>query len=366
MFYHLLYPLNKYISFFRVFQYISFRAAGAFVTALFIAFIFGPKIIKYLKKHNYTESISEYIPEHNSKAGTPSMGGVIIIIGLFLSVLLWNDLLNSYIQILILAILWLGGLGFIDDYLKNVKNAKRGLIAKYKIYGQVVLGIFVAVVVYCSSSDKAVATSISIPFFKNLHPSLSYFFFPFVIFVIVATSNAVNLTDGLDGLSSGCIAFSALGLGIMAYLKGNFKTASYLNLEFLPNVGELTIFTTAIIGTIMGFLWFNTKPAAIFMGDTGSLSLGGILAILSVLLKEEIFFAIVGGVFVIEALSSLIQRYYFKYTRIKTGQGQRVFLRAPLHHHFELKGWPEEKIVVRFWIIAALLLVIGLSTIKLR
>ncbi len=366
MFYHLLYPLTKYISVFNVFQYISFRAAGAFITALLISFIFGPKIIRSLRRHHYTETISEYVPEHKDKAGTPSMGGLIIALGLLSSVLLWNNLLNRYIQISILATLWLSGLGFIDDYLKNVKHTKKGLIARYKIYGQIVLGIFVSVFIYCSFSDKAQATSISIPFFKNLHPSLGYFFFPFVIFVIVGTSNAVNLTDGLDGLSAGCIAFSALGLGIMAYLKGNFVTANYLNLEFLKDVGELTVFTTAIIGTIMGFLWFNTKPAAIFMGDTGSLSLGGILAILSILLKEEIFFAIVGGVFVIEAFSSLMQRYYFKYTRIKTGQGKRIFLRAPLHHHYELKGWSEEKIVVRFWIIATLLLVVGLSTIKLR
>ncbi len=367
MFYHILYPLVEYHTIFNVFQYITFRAIGAFLTAILICFIFGPKIIKALRKYQITETISNYLPDsHKAKKGTPTMGGIIIGFGLILSALLWNNLTNSYVLIAILVTLWLGGLGFLDDYLKNVKHTKEGLIEKYKISGQIVLGLIIAFILYLGYEKTNTITQINIPFLKDTSFSLGIFFIPFVALFITFYSNAVNLTDGLDGLAAGCIALAAFGLGIMCYVKGNFVIAKYLRIEFIKEAGELTIFTSAIIGTILGFLWFNIKPASIFMGDTGALSMGGILAVLAILIKEEIFFLIISAVFVIEAVSSLIQRLYFKRTRIKTGKGKRVFLCAPIHHHFELKGWSEEKIVIRFWIVAMFLTALGLITLKLR
>jgi phospho-N-acetylmuramoyl-pentapeptide-transferase len=254
----------------------------------------------------------------------------------------------------------------LDDYLKNIKHTRKGLIAKYKLMAQTLLGLIIACMLYFGTKDKSVITAIHLPFLKNAVLQLGWFFIPFVVFMVVGTSNAVNLTDGLDGLATGVVALSAFGLGVMTYLKGNFVLADYLNLDFIANSGELAVFSAALIGTLLGFLWFNAKPAQIFLGDTGSLALGGILAVLSILLREEIFFAIIGGVFVMEALSTIIQRYFFKYTRKKYGVGRRVFRCAPLHHHYELKGIAEEKIVVRFWIVAALLVAIGLATLKLR
>ncbi|HHE38780.1 MAG TPA: phospho-N-acetylmuramoyl-pentapeptide-transferase [Candidatus Cloacimonetes bacterium] len=371
MFYHFFLPLlDKEIfgyNIFNVIQYVTFRAIAAFVTALILSFLFGPKLIRMLKKNKAVETINEHLPEnHKSKAGTPTMGGLIVLLSLLVSILLWNNLINSYILVMILTIIWLGSVGFLDDYLKNFHHTKSGLIAKYKLMAQIVLGIVVAFILFYGEKDPDIITSINLPFLKNTIIQLKWFFIPFVIFMIVGTSNAVNLTDGLDGLASGTIAISAFALGVMAYIKGHFVIAEYLNLDYIANAGELAVFTAALIGTLLGFLWFNVKPAQIFLGDTGSLSLGGILAVLAILLREEIFFAIVGMVFVVEAMSSIIQRYYFKYTRIKTGKGKRVFLCAPLHHHFELKGISEEKIVIRFWIIAILLAAIGLGTLKLR
>lgn len=366
MFYHLFYPLAQYHIFFNVFRYITFRAVAAFITSLLFSFFIGPKIIRVLKSHKAVETINEYVPEsHKTKQGTPTMGGLIILAGILLSTLLWNNLLNTYILLCLLTVLWLGGLGFLDDYLKNFKNEKKGLVAKYKLLGQITLGIILSVALYFFPENSGI-TNIGLPFFKNVFIYLSWGFIPFVIFMIVATSNAVNLTDGLDGLAAGTISVATFGLGVLAYLKGHYGLARYLNLEFIPEAGEITIFTASIIGTTLGFLWFNTKPAQIFMGDTGSLTLGGLLALIAVVLREEVFFAIIGGIFIAEAMSSIIQRYYFKYTRIRTGEGIRFFKKAPLHHHYELKGLSEEKIVVRFWIIAILLLSIGLATLKLR
>ncbi|MCK4338980.1 MAG: phospho-N-acetylmuramoyl-pentapeptide-transferase [Candidatus Cloacimonetes bacterium] len=367
MFYHILYPLVKYHTVFNVFQYITFRAVGAFITAILIGFIFGPKIIKLLHKYQITETISHYLPDsHKKKRGTPTMGGIIICLGLILSSLLWNILTNTYVLIAILVTMWLGGLGFLDDYLKNVQQAKEGLIEKYKISGQIVLGLIIAFVLYLGYEKTNAIAQINIPFLKDVSFSLGIFFIPFVAFYITFYSNAVNLTDGLDGLAAGCIALAAFGLGVMSYVKGNIVIAQYLRIEFIKEAGELTVFTSAIIGTILGFLWFNIKPASIFMGDTGALSMGGILAVLAILIKEEIFFSIISAVFIVEAVSSLVQRYYFKHTRLKTGEGKRIFLCAPIHHHLELKGWSEEKIVIRFWIITMFLTALGLVTLKLR
>ncbi|RLC50914.1 MAG: phospho-N-acetylmuramoyl-pentapeptide-transferase [Candidatus Cloacimonadota bacterium] len=371
MLYHIFAPLIHAELFgykiFNVFQYVTFRAIASFITALLFSLFLGPKFIKLLKKNQALEIIHDYLPpKHQQKKGTPTMGGLFVLLGLLLSSLLWNNLVNTYVLIMLLTTIWLGSIGFLDDYLKNFRHAKNGLIAKYKLMAQIGLGLIIALILFFSAEDKSTITIINLPFLKNTAIHLGWVFIPFAIFMIVGTSNAVNLTDGLDGLAAGTIALSAFALGIMAYLKGNFVIADYLNLEFISNAGELTIFTTALVGTLLGFLWYNSKPAEIFMGDTGSLSLGGILAVLSILLREEIFFAIVGAIFVVEALSSIIQRYYFKYTRKKTGTGKRVFLCAPIHHHFELKGIDEGKIVVRFWIVAILLVAIGLATIKLR
>jgi phospho-N-acetylmuramoyl-pentapeptide-transferase len=371
MFYHIFTPLIDTELFgyniFNVMQYVTFRAIGSFITALFFSFLLGPAFIKMLKNHQAVETINEYVPEsHQAKKGTPTMGGLIMLSGLLISVLLWNNIVNTYVLIMLLTAVWLGGIGFLDDYLKNFRHAKHGLIARYKLLAQIALGLIIAFILYFGTPDKTVITSINIPFIKDTVLHLGWIFIPLVVFMIVGTSNAVNLTDGLDGLATGTGAFAALALGIMAYLKGHFVIADYLNLEFIANAGELVIFTAALIGTLLGFLWYNVKPAQIFLGDTGSLSLGGILAVLSILLREQIFFAIVGGIFIMEAMSTIIQRYYFKYTKKKTGTGKRVFLCAPLHHHFELKKLAEEKIVVRFWIVAILLVAIGLATIKLR
>lgn len=367
MLYHIFSPLADQLIYFNVFRYVTFRAIAAFVTALLFTLLLGPIIIRMLKRNQIVEMINNNVPvNHKSKQGTPTMGGLIILIGFLLSALLWNDLTNNYILIVILVSFWLGGVGFLDDYLKNMLKSEKGLIAKYKLIGQISISLIVIFSIYLGTSDKASFMSINVPFFKDFILNLRWFYFPFVLIMIVGTSNAVNITDGLDGLAPGTLIFACLALGVMAYIKGNIFHAEYLQLTFIKEAGELSVFTGAIIGTLLGFLWFNAKPAQVFMGDIGSLTLGGVLATIALLLKEEIFFAIVSGVFVIEALSTIIQTYYFKYTRIKTGTGKRVFLCAPIHHHFEKKGIPEEKIVVRFWIVAALFAAIGLATIKLR
>jgi len=317
--------------------------------------------------HAAVETIDEDVPtRHRSKQGTPTMGGLIILSGLLLSSLLWNNLTNSFILIMYLTTVWLGVFGFLDDYLKNFVKAKKGLIPRYKLAGQISIAILVTLAIYYSSPNRSLVTTMQVPFLKDTMIQLGWFFFPFVLFMIVGTSNAVNLTDGLDGLASGVIIFSALGLGIMSYIKGNFIIARYLNMEYIYEASELMVFISALIGTLIGFLWYNSFPAEIFMGDTGSLTLGGILAVISIMLREELFFVIIAMVFVAEALSVIMQRYYFKYTKRKYGIGKRVFLCAPLHHHYELKGIHESKIVIRFWIVSILLVAVGLSTIKLR
>ncbi len=368
MLYHLFYPLANYNIIFNVFRYVTFRSIAAFLTAFIFAIFLGPKFIKLLKKNNAVEEASEVRPEsHKKKAGTPTMGGLIILSGLMLSSLLWNNLTSSYILLLYLSVGILGALGFLDDYLKNFKHKKDGLIARYKLYGQIGLGLLVGLYLYYDPNSVNIA-KVSIPFLKNIFLNFGIFFVPFVIFMITATSNAVNLTDGLDGMAAGNVGLTALGLAVFSYMKGNFKLATYFNLDYISQGGELTIFIFALIGTILGFLWYNTHPAEIFMGDTGSLALGGILAVITILLREEIVFGIMGFVFVVEAASSLIQRYYFKYTRRKFGKGNeiRFFLKAPIHHHYEEKGMSEQKIVIRSWILTALFVAIGLITLKVR
>lgn len=367
MLYHLLFPLAKYSIVFNVFRYVTFRSIGAFITALLFTLIVGPSFIRLLKRKSAVETIDEDTPDrHRIKSGTPTMGGLIILVSLMFASLLWNNLTNSAILMMYLTTVWLGIFGFIDDYLKNFVKSKKGLVPKYKLWGQISVGLLLTLAIYYGGSDRAGVSMLQIPFLKNIYIQLGIFFIPFVIFLIAGTSNAVNLTDGLDGLAAGTLAFASVGLGIMAYLKGNFIAADYLNLEFLPNAGELTVFIAALVGTLIGFLWFNSYPAQVFMGDTGSLALGGILAVISVLLKEQIFFMIIGLIFVAETMSVIIQKSWFKYTKRKYGAGRRVFLMAPLHHHFELKGLHETKIVIRFWIVAVLLIAVGLSTIKLR
>ncbi|HPF08622.1 MAG TPA: phospho-N-acetylmuramoyl-pentapeptide-transferase, partial [Candidatus Cloacimonadota bacterium] len=265
-----------------------------------------------------------------------------------------------------LSTLWLGILGFLDDYLKNFVKAKKGLIPRYKLWGQISIGLILTLSIYYSAGAGDHITAIQIPFLKNMYLELGILFIPFTIFMITGSSNAVNLTDGLDGLAAGTLAFAALGLGIMSYLKGNFIAADYLNLEYIGNAGELTVFISALMGALIGFLWYNSYPAQVFMGDTGSLALGGILAVISVLLKEQIFLVIIGFIFVVETFSVIFQRSWFKYTKRKLGAGRRLFLCAPIHHHYELRGIHETKIVMRFYIVAILLVAVGLSTIKLR
>jgi len=366
MFYYLLYPLRDTYFGFNVIRYITFRSIAAFITALIFTFILGPKFIKILANMKAVESVNQYAPDsHKTKTGTPTMGGLIILSGLLLSSFLWNIFTNKYIIYMYLVTFILGFIGFIDDYLKNFRHEKEGLVAKYKLFGQLAIALLIGLMIYFSP-DKTLLTSISIPFLKNVYVQLGIFFVPLVIFLIVGSSNAVNLTDGLDGLAAGTVAIAAFAFAVISYLKGNFALAGYLNISYISDAAELTVFISALIGTLIGFLWFNTKPAQIFMGDTGSLALGGILAVISILLKEEILMGIVGGIFVMEAISSIIQRYYFKYWRVKTGTGKRFFLKAPLHHHFEMKGLKEEKIVARFWIVAILLAAVGLMTLKLR
>ncbi len=376
MFYHLLYPLHNTISGLNIFQYISFRASGAAITALLISFLLGPKIIRTLHKHQIGEIIRSYGPNsHHKKRGTPTMGGIIILISIILPTILWAKLDDKYIFLILFVTFFMGILGFIDDYLKIVKGYSKGLIAKYKLTGQFLIGTFVAVILYFYPEKDVLRTIISIPFLP--HNGITYditsgvldlhiLYIPFVIFIITATSNAVNLTDGLDGLAAGLVAISTLAFGAIAYASGRYDFSNYLNIIYLPGTGELLIFCFAMVGACIGFLWYNANPAKVFMGDTGSLALGGALGTIAILLKKEIWLIIIGGVFLAETLSVMIQVVYFRYTKKTTGEGKRFFKMAPLHHHFELLGWHENHVVVRFWIVGILLTLISLTTFKIQ
>jgi phospho-N-acetylmuramoyl-pentapeptide-transferase len=361
LFYHLLYPLRAYVSAFNVFRYITFRSAYATLTALLICFILGPAIIRLLRKYNVVDGVRVDTPErHAAKQGTPTMGGVMILLAVVVPTLLWANLTNKYILLCLFATCWLGAMGFVDDYLRIVKRKPTGLVGKYKIAGQALLGLIVGALILMFPDNPGLATKTTVPFFKAVYPDLGVFYIPFVILVITGASNAVNLADGLDGLAIGMFAIAAATFAGLSYVTGHAKFSDYLNILYLRQAGELTVFCGSLVGASLGFLWFNAHPAQVFMGDTGSLALGGALGVISILIKKEVLLVIVGGIFVVEALSVILQVAGFRLT------GRRILKMAPLHHHFELMGWAESKVVARFWILAALLALVTLSTLKLR
>jgi len=352
---------------FDIFRFLTFRSALAAITALFLALYVGPKVIKILTKNQLGEAKKEDGPKfHWSKIGTPTMGGVIILFSVLIPVLLWADIKSIYVILITVGFLWLGGVGFLDDYLKVVKKYPNGLIARYKLLGQVIIGLVVGSVIYFSPEFEGINTLTTVPFLKNVNLDLSILYIPAVVFIVTATSNAVNLTDGLDGLAIGVMAIVMIALAILSYISGNAIFSNYLNIIYLPGSGELTVFIAALVGASLGFLWYNCYPAQVFMGDTGSLALGGAFGILAVLIKKELFIPLLGGVFFMETISVIIQRFYFKYTKKKYGEGRRVFKMAPIHHHFEMKGLPEPKIVVRFYIVAIILAILSLVSFKIR
>ncbi len=348
-------------SFLNVFKYLTFRTGLSVVTSLTVVFLIGGPLIKIFSRNQITGPIRQDGPIDHiiKKSGTPTMGGLIIIIGMILGTLLWADLSNVFIWTLIFVSLGLGTLGFVDDLLKIKFENSRGLNSKLKFLGQLVISL-IALYILIQYSDHEYLYNLYFPFFKNLILHLGLFFIPFALFVIIGSSNAVNLTDGLDGLATVPVMLVALSFTFISYVVGNTIFAEYLQLQYIPDVGEISIFCGSIVGSCLGFLWYNAPPAKIFMGDTGSLSLGGSLAAVAIIVKHEIVLAIVGGLFVLETVSVIIQVISFKLT------GKRVFMMAPIHHHFEKKGWAESTIVIRFWIISIILALIGLATLKLR
>ncbi len=368
MLYHVLTPFAEDFQLFNVFRYLTFRTGGAIMTALFLSFFFGPSLIRWMRrKQGKGQPIREDGPQTHiiEKAGTPTMGGVLILISFGAATFLWARLDNPYVWVVIGVTLAFGVLGFIDDYLKVTKQTASGVVGSYKLVFQfavaLVAGYFcMHTLASAEGAPPGMASAVAVPFFKNLFIPLGAFFVPFAAFVIVGASNTVNLTDGLDGLAIVPVMIAAAAYAVIAYLVGNAIYADYLQVPFVPGVGELAVICGAVIGAGLGFLWFNAPPAAIFMGDTGSLALGGAIGAIAVAAKHEIVLAIVGGLFVLEGLSVMIQIASFKLT------GKRVFRMAPIHHHFEQLGWKESTIVVRFWIIAVILALLGLATLKLR
>ena len=400
----MLYYLFEYIeSNFQIagaslFQYLSFRSAITFITALLISTIFGKKIINFLAKKQIGENIRKLdLPDEELKKGTPTMGGLIIIISTIIPILLFSDFNNSYVIILLVSTFWLGLIGFIDDYIKVFKKNKAGLKGTFKIAGQVILGLYIGFNVYFNPDIKIKLSSDSltqseqidnlrssgnlkttIPFFKNneldyeqifnIKPdNYNWVFYVLIItFIIVSVSNGANLTDGLDGLAAGSSAIIIFTLAIFSWISGNIIFSEYLNILYIPGIGEIVVFIAALLGGIIGFLWYNTYPAQIFMGDTGSLTLGGIIAVIAILVRKELLLPILCGVFLVESLSVIIQVTYFKYTKKFKGKGERIFLMSPLHHHYQKSGIHESKIAVRFWIIGILLAILSLITLKIR
>jgi phospho-N-acetylmuramoyl-pentapeptide-transferase len=378
--YHLLAPLARYggvFKIFNLFNYITFRAAGAFVTAIVVAFVVGPAILRRLRAMAVHQVVREGTPAtHAGKGSTPTMGGLIILAASIVPTLLWAKLNNRYVVLALVVTAWMGAIGFLDDYLKlrQKREGKKneGLVERYKLAGQVTIGLFLGWYLWQHPVSTLPGASFTLPFFKYVlvlfTPALLYI--PFVTFVLTGVSNAVNLTDGLDGLAAGLTAIAVATFAIFAYVIGRVDTSAYLQVYYLRGAGELTILCFALFGANLGFLWFNSHPAQVFMGDTGSLALGGALGAIAILLKSEFLLLIVGGVFVAETLSVILQRSVFKLRRRRYGleyaQKHRVFLRAPLHHHFELKGWPETQVVVRFWILGILCAALALSTLKVR
>ena len=401
MFYYLFEYLEKnyQLAGASLFQYLSFRSAITFILALIISTIFGKKIIQYLKSKQIDENIRTLdLPGEDDKKGTPTMGGIIIILSTLIPVLLFADFKNIYISILIITTIWLGIFGFVDDYIKVFRKNKKGLKGRIKILAQVILGLFIGLTVYFhpeittrenntiqknklelqieSKNDKNLKTTV--PFFKNNEldyvkvfkmKSDNYNWILYVIiitFIIVSLSNGTNLTDGLDGLAAGSSSIIVFTLGIFSWISGNIIFSDYLNIMYLPGIGEIVVFVAALLGGLIGFLWYNTYPAQIFMGDTGSLTVGGIIAVIAILVRKELILPILCGVFLVETLSVIIQVSYFKYTKKKLGVGKRIFLMTPIHHHFQKKGYSESKIVARFWIVSIMLAILSLITLKIR
>jgi len=385
-----------------VFQYISFRALGAAVLSLFIAAVYGKKIINYLHNKQVGETIRDLgLPGEKAKSGTPTMGGIIILASLLVPVFLFASLSNVYIILLITTAVWTGIIGFIDDYIKKFKNNKAGLHGRFKIFGQVTLGIIVGLTLSFNEDvkirvydqpfvnpelgeinrfhDLVNPMITTVPFLKNNsfdYSMLTFGLMPesytwiiytlLAIFIITAVSNGANITDGIDGLAAGSSGIIALTLGVLAYLSGNVRFAQYLNIMYIPNSGELVIFCAAFVGACIGFLWYNAYPAQVFMGDTGSLMLGGVIAVIALAIRKELLIPVLCGIFLVELVSVMLQVSYFKYTKRRYGEGQRIFLMSPLHHHFQKKGYHESKIVTRFWIVGIILAIFCLVTLKLR
>ena len=409
MLYYLFEYLNKTldVSGTGVFQYITFRSSLAFILSLLLSTIYGKRIILFLQKQQVGETVRELgLAGQNEKAGTPTMGGLIIIFATLVPVLLFSKLHNIYIVLLIVTTLWMGTIGFVDDYIKIFKKDKAGLKGIFKVFGQVGLGLIVGYVLYFSpdvvvrtdtskrdvfktTTENVVyptaieekSTATTIPFFKNNEFDYAELlawtgegyekwawlvFIPVVIFIITAVSNGANLTDGIDGLAAGTSAVSVLALGIFTFLSGNIIFSNYLNIMYIPNSGEMTVFISAFVGALIGFLWYNSFPASVFMGDTGSLTIGGIIAVLAIAVRKEMLIPLLCGIFLVENFSVVLQVSYFKYTKKRFGEGRRIFLMSPLHHHYQKKGYHESKIVTRFWIVAILLAILSIVTLKLR
>ncbi len=363
MLYHLLYALRGELSLLNVTRYITFRTAVASLTALFLVLFLGPWMIERLRRLQIGQYIREEGPQaHKAKAGTPTMGGVLILVGVLVPTLLWADLTNLKIWIVVLATLAFGAIGFADDYLKVVKKRNLGLTARKKLLGQFAVGLAVglAVVYLAQVEPREYSTRVVFPFFKQVVPDLGVLYVVFAILLLTLSSNAVNLTDGLDGLAIGTTLVAAAAFTALAYVSGHARFADYLDLLFRPGTGELTVFCGALVGASMGFLWWNCYPAQVFMGDVGSLALGGALGTVAILIKQELLLFVVGGLFMVEAFSVILQVASFRLT------GKRVFRMSPLHHHFELVGWKEPQIIIRFWIVAFMFALVSLMTLKLR
>jgi phospho-N-acetylmuramoyl-pentapeptide-transferase len=361
MLYHLLFPYADQFGVLNLFRYLTFRTGGAIITAAVMSFVFFPALIRWLRaQQGEGQPIRSDGPEtHFKKKGTPTMGGLMILISVIISTLLWTDLTNGFVWVTLLVTIGFGLIGFGDDYLKLTKRNTKGLPGKGKLAGQIAISLVAGVLVSYLSSETH-DTALALPFSKDLVIDLGWFFVPVAVFVMVGASNAVNLTDGLDGLAIVPVMIAASCFGLIAYLAGNAIFSNYLQIHHVPGTGELAVFCGALVGAGLGFLWFNAPPAMVFMGDTGSLSVGGALGAIAVATKHEIVLAIIGGLFVLETVSVIVQVASFKLT------GRRVFRMAPLHHHFEKKGWAEQTVVIRFWIIAVILALVGLSTLKLR
>jgi phospho-N-acetylmuramoyl-pentapeptide-transferase len=359
MFKEFLYPLVKYFTPFNIFQYITFRASYAAVTSLLISFIMGPKIIQILKSKKAGQEIRKDGPEtHLAKSGTPTMGGILIILSIVTSVILWQDIRSIYTILALIATLGFGAIGFADDYLKIHRKNSKGLRAGVKFSGQIILSVVIVLILHYQGFEFT--TNLYVPFLKRPVIDLSNFYIPLAVLLLVGFSNAVNLTDGLDGLAAGLVMMSGLAFALLSYLSGRADYAGYLQIPYIPGSGELTILCLSLVGACVGFLWYNVHPAEVMMGDTGSLALGGLLGLVAIMIKKEILLFIIGGVFVIEVISVIIQVLSYKMTQ------KRVFLMAPIHHHFELKGWAESKVVLRLWILGGLFAILSLSTLKIQ